>query len=229
MKYLSALLTDARASIGGATASKNRSGNYFRARIAPVQPRTPAQQQVRAILATLAAQWRALTPEQIAGWNALASTIIKKDTLGNSYSPTGENLYVGNNSALTINGESPISDPPVSAPTFPGPIMLSATATAGTPTFAVASALSAAPTGYLFILRATKQLSGGISFVGQSEFRSINAFPASDFASINALSAYNSIFGALVAGAVIGVELRLLEIASGFQNLAASTVITVGA
>lgn len=229
MKYLSPLLSDARASIGGATASKNRAGNYFRARIAPTQPRTPNQQFVRSTLATLAAAWRGLTADQIAGWNALASTITKKDTLGNSYKPTGEQLFVGNNAALTNTGESTITNPPTSAPSFPGPVSLSATATAGTPSFAVDSGLTAAPTGYVFVVRATPQLSAGISFISQSRYRTVGAFPDTAFASINALASYNALFGALVAGATIGVELRLLHVASGFQSTAASAVITVGA
>lgn len=229
MKYLSALLTDARASIGGATASKNRSGNYFRARIAPVQPRTPAQQFIRAALSTLAASWRALTQEQIAGWNALAATIIRKDTLGNSYSPTGEDIYVGNNVALTLAGQATITDPPASAPTFPGPMAIAASAAATIPAFTVTTGLSAAPTGFLFNVRATKQLSPGISFVGKSQFRNIGTFPATDFASLDILAAYNTLFGALNAGAIIGVEVRLIELGGGFQNLAASDVIGVGA
>jgi hypothetical protein len=229
MKYLSALLTDARASIGGATASKNRSGNYFRARIAPVQPRTPNQQFIRASLSTLSASWRALTQEQIAAWNALAATIVRKDSLGNSYNPTGEGLYVGNNVALTHLGQAIVTDPPASAPTFPGPLGLSATATAGTPSFDVLSGLAAAPTGYLLNIRATKQLSAGISFVGKGLFRNVFAAPATDFATVSILSDYTAQFGALVAGSVIGVEMRLIELASGFQNLAQTEVILVGA
>ena len=136
---------------------------------------------------------------------------------------------MGNNVALQVGGFSLITDPPVSAPTFPGPIGLSATASAGTPSFVVGSNLAAAPTGYAFMVSATKQLSPGISFVGKSQFRSLSSFPDTDFASIDILAAYNVLFGSLVAGAVIGVQLRLIEIASGFQNLAASEVIVVGA
>lgn len=229
MKYLSALLTDARASIGGSTASKNRAGNYFRARIAPVQPRTPAQQAVRAQLSTLAAQWRGLTQPQIAAWNAVAAQVVRKDTLGNSYSPTGEQLYVGNNQNLINIGSGTVSDPPASPPTFPGPVLIGATATAGTPTFTVTTGLAAAPTGYKFLVRATPMLSAGISFVGKSKFRIIESFAATAFASLDILSDYNAMFGDLVAGSVIGVSLSLVEIASGFQNLRADTVIVVGA
>lgn len=38
MKFLSALISQGSASIGGATFSKNRGGNYIRKRVAPVQP-----------------------------------------------------------------------------------------------------------------------------------------------------------------------------------------------
>jgi len=227
MKYLSPLLSDARASIGGATASKNRAGNYFRERIAPVQPRTPAQQAIRAGLATLSAQWRALTASQIAAWNALATQVVKKDSLGNSYTLTGEQLYVGNNQSLTLNSQANVSTPPASPPSFPGPMLLAAAASAGGATFTLDSGLLAAPAGYVFEVRATPQLSAGISFVGASRYRFIDSLADSTFASLNIHAAYIAKFGALTLGSTIGLGLSLVEVATGFKSLVANLVIKV--
>lgn len=229
MKYLSPLLSDARASIGGATASKNRAGNYFRERIAPVQPRTQAQQIVRANLSFLAAAWRGLTQAQIAGWNAVAQTIVRSDTLGNKYKPTGEQLFVGNNQNAVNAEVSEITDPPISAPSFPGPIIAAVTCTAGTPAFTIDSNLGAAPTGFKFLVATTPQVSAGISFLGKSRYRLTESFAASAFATLDILAAYNALFGTLVAGATIGVSVSLVEIASGFKSQPSVAVITVGA
>lgn len=229
MKYLSPLLSDARASIGGATASKNRGGNYFRARVAPVQPRSVAQQEQRSNLATLSGAWKGLTASQRAGWNALAATITLKDSLGNSYNPTGSQLYVGNNRNLSQVNSTVVDTPPTSKPDFEDVTPLTLTATAGTPTMAITTGLGAAPTGTIFLVKAAAQQSPGRSFVGQSRYRVIGHFPASSFASLNVLSAYNAKFGALVAGSGLFVAVLLVDIATGFASQQATASVLVGA
>ena len=229
MKYLSALLTQASGSLGGATASKNRGGNYFRAKVAPVQPRTVAQQSVRSNLATLAAMWKTLTAPQIAGWNSLASGVTLSDSLGNSYTPSGIDLFVGNNRNLEAIGEAVVEDPPASNASFEDISPLVATATAGTPAFTVAPTIGAAPTGFKFLVRCTRQLSPGISYIGQSDYRVIESFAATAFASLNVLAAYTARFGDLVAGQKIGIAVSLVEISSGFSSLQFTATTIVGA
>jgi hypothetical protein len=229
MKYLSPLLSAARGSIGGATASRNRGGNYFRERIAPVQPRTPAQQAIRASLASLAAAWRGLTALEIAGWNATASTITRTDALGTSYTLTGEQLYVGNNQNLIDAGEATTATPPASAYSFIDLQPVDAAAAAGAATFIVTTGAAAAPAGTVFIVRATPQLSAGISSIGASRRRIIGFFPDTDFASINVKAVYVARFGALTAGSTIGVSLTMVDTVSGFQSIANTLTIKVAA
>jgi hypothetical protein len=223
MKYLSPLLSDARASIGGATASKNRGGNYFRARIAPIQPRTPAQQAIRSQLSSFSANWKALTQLQIAGWNALASTITLKDTLGNSYKPTGAQLYVGNNVNIQATGGPIVNDPPALKPELAAINFATATATAGTPSFIVTTGVAAATSDEHFLFRATPQLSPGISFIGQSEYRTIGVFSSLDAPSWDILADYNARYGALVKGANIGLQVLCISQATGFAGIPVST------
>jgi hypothetical protein len=229
MKYLSALISQGSASIGGATFSKNRGGNYIRKRVAPVQPRSSAQQAVRATLSALSGQWKGLGAAVIAAWSALASTITLKDSLGNSYTPTGNQLFVGCNATLTACAEPVVTAAPAGTPAFPDMLPIAVTATAGTPSLAITTSLAAAPTGYLFLIRATPQGSAGIAFFGTSKYRIIGHFAASMFASINALSAYNTRFGALVAGSKLSVRVTLVQISSGFESMYAEATIVVAA
>jgi hypothetical protein len=229
MKYLSALISQGSASIGGATFSKNRGGNYIRKRVAPVQPRSSAQQAVRATLASLSGQWKDLGAAVIAAWSALASTITLKDSLGNSYIPTGNQLYVGLNATLTACAESTISAAPASMPAFPDMLPIAVTATAGTPSLAITTSLAGAPTGYVFLVRATPQVSAGIAFFGTSKYRIIGKYAASTFASINALALYNARFGALTAGSKLSVRVTLVQISSGFESMYAEATVVVAA
>jgi len=228
MKYLSALLTQASGSLGGATAAKNRGGNYLRAKIAPVQPRTVAQQEQRANLAALAGAWKALTQAQIAGWNSLASTLTLQDPLGNSYVPTGEQIYVGNNRNLSQAAETSVEDPPTAKPDFADITPVGMTAVSGgTPSMTATTALAAAPTENVFIVRATPMISAGISFIGASRYRIIGHFAASTYASMNILADYQAKFGDLVSGAKIGLAVDMVSIATGFASTRATTSVIV--
>lgn len=229
MKFISPLVSDARASLGGATFSKNRGGNYVRAKVAPVQPRTVAQQNARSNLATISGAWKSLTQNQIAGWNSLASGVTLSDSLGNSYSPSGAQLFVGNNRNLSDIDQTIIDTAPPSAPDFEDISPLVLTITAGTPAFTIAPTIGAAPTGNSFLVRATAQLSPGISYIGQSQYRIIAVFAASAYASLNVLTAYTARFGTLTAGQNIGVSVTLVNIATGFQSTAITARKIVGA
>lgn len=229
MKYISPIFSDARASVGGATFSSNRGGNYVRAKVAPVQPRSVKQQTVRAILATISGTWKSLTATEIAGWNSLASTITLKDTLGNSYKPTGAQLFLSNNANLTNIGQTMINNAPASAPAFEDITPITLTAAAGTPAMAIATSAAAAPTGFSFLVRATPQFSPGRTFVGQSQYRVINFYAATMFASINILAAYEAKFGVPVAAQKLQVEVTLVHIASGFQSQGSTSSAIVAA
>ena len=225
MKYLSALLTQASGSIGGATASSNRGGNYFRARVAPVQPRSEAQQAVRARLSALSSKWRTLTPSQIAGWNSLASTVTLHDALGNSYKPTGAQLFTGNNCNLDDVGQPAIEDAPASAPTLPDITPVTAVGGAAPTTLQVSVGLTAAPTGNSFLIKATPQLSPGVSYIGQSRFRILQFFNATDYNTLDCSEAYETLFGDIVLGSSISVSVEMVNLATGFKGIAASTFV----
>ncbi len=119
MKYISPLISDARGSLGGTTFARNRSGIYTRARVAPTQPRTTSQQDNRANFAALASSWKSLAQSDIQAWNTAASAETLTDSLGNSYMPSGMQLYMSCNRNLGFIGKSPLSTPGAKPGAFP--------------------------------------------------------------------------------------------------------------
>jgi hypothetical protein len=228
MKFLSPLLSQTSGSIGGATGASNRGGNYLRSRVAPVQPRTIAQQGVRALLSSISASWKALTATEIAGWNSLASSVTLHDSLGNSYTPSGSQLYTGLNINLTNIGESPISSAPAGTPSFPDLLGVTASASAGTPTFAIVPGIGVAPTGFKFYVECTRQVSPGKTYTGKGAYRFVESFAATAYASLNVEAAYVAKFGALLATQRIGVKVSLIDLTTGFKSIPSTNTLVVG-
>lgn len=97
MRFRSQLLADASGSIGGATASKNRGGNYFRRRRAPVNPNTARQVEVRSTMAGLNQFWMALTSPERAAWQTYADAVPPIDNGYGAVIRTGQNQYLRSN------------------------------------------------------------------------------------------------------------------------------------
>lgn len=105
-------MSDARGKIAGAVASKNRSGNYFRSKVSPVNPNTVAQQSVRSHFGQWSKAFRNLSAAQIAGWNEGAKEFAKSNIFGDKVLPTGHNLFVALNTNLALIGVSYVGDCP---------------------------------------------------------------------------------------------------------------------
>lgn len=98
MKFKSALITEASGSIGGMTASRNRGGQYFRARAIPVNPNSPQQQAIRGFVASLTSLWNGtLTPGQRDTWDQYALNVPLPDKLGEPRNVGGLAMYVRSN------------------------------------------------------------------------------------------------------------------------------------
>lgn len=98
MKYTSAIAATASGSIGGATASRNRGGQYFRRRAIPTNPNSAEQQQIRGIFASLNSAWNnTLTAAQRSGWDTYALNTPVTDSLGNPVNAGGKGMYIRGN------------------------------------------------------------------------------------------------------------------------------------
>lgn len=222
-----ALVVDGRGKIGGHVASKNRGGAYLRTKVTPTNPQTAAQSLVRNRLTSFSQGWKGLTAAQRDAWYSSVSDYSKTDVFGDIKQPSGVNLYVKLNSNLDEVGVGAISLPPL--PQAVEPVLtISATAAAGTAALSVVYTPSPIPADTAFILRATKQVSPGKSFL-KNEYRNIAILDAGDTSPENALAAYNAKFGTLVAGQKIGLALVPVNKVTGQKGQAVSTEIIVAA
>lgn len=100
MKLATGLIGSVSGSQGGLTASHNRGGAYLRTRVIPTDPLTTRQATVRGIFGGLVSRWtNILTPLQRAGWDTYGNLITRTDTLGNSYTLTGQQAFLRCNTA----------------------------------------------------------------------------------------------------------------------------------
>lgn len=182
-------------SVAGQTASRNRFGQYFRSRAIPVNPSTAAQGLVRARMTTNSAAWRALTSGQRAGWSDLGLSMIRTDSLGQSYGLQGNQAYASVNNNRLLCGLAPVADaPPIATPVN----IVTATLTLTSAAMSIAyTATPLAAATYLAVF-ASPQRSAGRNFEG--DFRFIKLSTAAQASPIVALTEYTAKFGVPVTG-----------------------------
>lgn len=198
-------------SVGAVTSSRNRSGQYRRARANPTQPRTPAQVNARARLTTCSANWRGLTAAQRAAWNAFANSFSVVNSIGSTINLTGAQCFVKVNTVNLQNGTAIVNVPP-SLPAFVAALQTGITLTAGVQAFSIASTLTAGSTVYMIFC--SPQLSPGVSYCGT--FRWIQTFTQATAGKLDVLAAYTAKFGAVIAGKQIFV--KIVQSQAGMQD-----------
>lgn len=110
---LGAALGDARGSVGAHTFTKGRNGAVLRQKVSPVQPRTSSVLLQRSKFASDSKVWAGPTMDGLrAGWLALAAVTNYTNVFGNTYHPTGSQLFKSCNMNLDAIGEARILDVP---------------------------------------------------------------------------------------------------------------------
>lgn len=200
MKYLG---PPQSGSARGDTASRNRFGQYLRNRASPVQPRTPAQLNQRARIATMSAAWRALTSGQRAGWASLGAMMTRTDALGQTYTLNGFMAFVSVNTNLAVASVATVDD----APALVTPADLATvTLTLTSASFSIAWTPTPLDTGVKLLVYASPQRSAGTSFEGDYRLLAVSAAAAAS--PLNVLSAYTAKWGAPVTGNRIFLKLQ---------------------
>ena len=198
-------------SVSGQTASRNRFGQYMRSRAIPVNPASAAQGTVRARLAANSAAWRLLTSAQRAGWSDLGLSMVRSDSLGQSYSLQGNQAYASVNNNRLLSGLAVVAD----APGIVTPVSLvtvTITLTAASLSIAYTATPLAAAT-YLAVF-ASPQRSAGRNFEG--DFRFVKLSAAAAVSPLVALTEYTAKFGVPVVGNRIFFS--LVTITLGFES-----------
>lgn len=221
MKYQSNLLSDARGKLNGMVFTRGRYGAVIRTKVSPVQPDTNAQQLTKQNFGALSASFRALTEDQIAGWNTAALNWPRSNVFGQTYYPSGLNLYVGLNQNLLQAEEATITAAP--SPTelpvmTPNGVVIDDSANTFIAIFQMDGG-TIVPAGYNLLIDATGAISPGRSFV-KNMFRQITVIAAgADTSATDLNSFYVARFGSPITGQKIYVQARLIAIASGQASL----------
>ena len=195
----------------GVTASRNRFGQYLRSRAIPVNPSSTAQGLVRTRLSPNSESWRALTAVQRAGWAGLGASMVRSDSLGQSYTLQGNQAYCSVNNNRMLCGLAAVSD----APALTSVVNI-VTATITLSAAALSIAYTATPLGaatYLAVF-ASPQRSAGRNF--EADFRFINISAAAGASPLVALTPYSAKFGAPVTGNRIFFSFVALSL--GFES-----------
>jgi hypothetical protein len=106
-------IADMRGSIGGTTFARSAAGNYARARVKPVNPRSSRQNTRRANTAYLMKRWsHALTEQQRSDWRAYATATQWTNRLGQAIEISAIAAYLRLNALQLLIPSAPIDEAP---------------------------------------------------------------------------------------------------------------------
>lgn len=154
MKYKSPILSQASGSLAGSTFSRNKGGNYMRARAVPTNPNSAFQQTVRTFFKGIMNAWtNTLTAAQRAGWATYATNTPIVDSLGESRVIPDNAMYLRSNNSRLQAGLARVDTAPgvydlgsFTQPTF----TVAANGASVTAAFTTGDAWNAAGGGLLF-------------------------------------------------------------------------------
>lgn len=117
----SSLLSDLSGSIGGTTYARNRGGLYARNKTVPINPRTAIQEANRNLFGAISTVYGSLTQGQLDGWRTAGHAYPQINRLGDSYFPSGRQLFMMCNQNLALVDLPSIVDapPPDALPVLP--------------------------------------------------------------------------------------------------------------
>lgn len=119
--------------VAGTVYARNRSGAYQRNWAKPTNPTTPLQSAAREKLSNAVSAWQSLSAGDVDAWNAYASTMTRLNRLGDSYVPTGRQIYIETFINMALVGQLPLPVPGKTnvSPSLVGAGIGAAVATAG--------------------------------------------------------------------------------------------------
>lgn len=167
MKYTSAIASTGSGSMGGATASRNKGGQYFRRRAMPTNPASAFQTVVRNAVSQFSNAWsNILTQANRDAWSTYAANVNWTDSLGQSIKLSGNQMYIRSNTPRQQAGLTSVSAGPtnftlaaLTIPTIAGVASTSIATVTYTNTDSWATAV-----GGSLMLRFSRPQSAGINF-----------------------------------------------------------------
>lgn len=224
MKYKGILSSDARGSVNGVTASRNRFGTYLRGRAVPVNPATTKQTVIRTRFAALSEAWKALSSTNQLAWASLAAQVPYVNSLGDTVYLTGHQLYIAWNLTMQTMNLATYSVPPGSPPAISSNLTVSAAAVAASALFTVTTGGSLNTPDQIMI-EATPQISPGRTFIRPSEWRFLAKQTAAGAIAVNA--SWAAMMGTLVVGSKIGVRVTPISATYGRKGTPVQSTLIV--
>jgi hypothetical protein len=173
MKFKGSFVTSASGSIAGITASRNRGGQYIRARLIPTDPAAALQMVVRGIFGAVTARWLAdLSEAERDAWDLYASNTPMIDALGDTIFLSGHQQFVRTNVAALQAGQTQFDV----APTVYGTGQLAELGTPAATGATVSVAITSMPANSTAILFAGRPQNASVShFRGPWRFVDVSA------------------------------------------------------
>lgn len=221
------LASDVRGSIDGVTYSRNRNGAYVRSRVSPVNPNTPDQSQARFDFGSIATNYRGLSDGERSGWQTLGQSMIRTDSLGQSYNLTGLQAYMSVNRIRQLFGQTETPTAPT-LPVIPNFTTLTGTFDGGTPELSIA--FTPTPlTGYRLLIEATRPVSAGINFFARSAYKLIVGTTAAPTSPRAFESEYATAYGGLDLTQYVGSRVNFrITMVDGTTYVPGNPVILTG-
>lgn len=206
---------------GGTVYARNKAGAYSRNWAKPINPGRTRQTDVRSAFAAGSAAYSLLTLPQVAAWDAYASTLTRVNRQGDSYTPTGRQIFIEAYNNNTAAGEAILTAPSefsnVPAINTAG-AMLFETTTGNITTLTLGACTVTIPSGDagVLLIEASPAHKASLRNVNTSFRQILFAVPSGTH---NLLSAYTAVFGTSGAsGQVIDLRLRVIDPLSGLGS-----------
>jgi hypothetical protein len=188
------IISEARGKIAGMVFSRNRSGNFIRTKVTPINPRSLAQGALRGNLAGIAKAWAGFTDAVRDEFTAHCGEGDRQNSIGDKVKLSGFNFYVGLcRVAKTLGIASPTSypgsDEPTPLTTFSGTLSYAPDKVVITFTPAIAATEK-------MILSATRPMSLGRA-PNPSDYRIIAALGSAATSPCDVTAQYVAKFGAI--------------------------------
>lgn len=220
------IITDGVNKIGGHVIQSNAYGRFQRTLVTPYNPQTASQSLVRTNFLAVKQEWSLLNDTQRAAWIAAVGEFPRQNQFGDTYYPTGSNLFTWLNVNRVTLGLAVLSTPPTAA--IPNnALTLTLNAAVFGPKVVVNIAPSAPTTDDSIMIYSTDSLSPGINYVS-SKFRLIAIIPGNTTGNYTLTVDYLLKFSAPVLDKKIFVKCICVKQSSGQQGIIykASTIVT---
>ena len=226
MIFKSHVFASASGSVAGLTYSRNRGGQYTRARAIPTNPDTIFQQNARAALAANSQDWAGLTDVQRQAWREWAKQNPITNALGDSITLSGHQAFVGINARLDSALQPTLTDPPiVNAPAALNTLVLTGDIGLG----GVEVAFTETPLGATEALHIEAAVvnSAGITYV-RNLLRHIGESAAAQASPFDIKTLVETRLGTLVVGQTLHVSVAVMDFDTGLlsPHLRAQVVVT---